>query len=66
MFSVIASYLKFHYTTAYVEGIRMLAPHGIALYIVGIPLFIVWTLLPFVILGFLSAGIYLTFLWNAL
>lgn len=66
MISVMISYLKFHYTTAYKEGVKMLVPHGLALYFIGIPLFIVWTLLPFVTLALLTGGLYLTFAWNVL
>lgn len=66
MLRVLISYLKFHYGRAYFEGAKMLAPHGLALLVVGIPLAIVWTLLPLVIGLLFVAGIYLTFLWNVL
>lgn len=66
MISVVVSYLRFHYTVAYKEGFRMLSSHGLALFFVGIPLFIIWTLLPLVIFFLLIGGLYLTFLWNTL
>jgi len=66
MISVIVSYLKFHYITAYKEGFFMLSKHGLALFFVGIPLFIVWTLLPFVVVAMFTGGLYFIFLWNIL
>jgi hypothetical protein len=66
MFSVLASYLKYHYGRAYVEGFHYLRPHGLALGVVGIPLAIIWTLLPLVIASLLFSGIYLAFIWSVL
>ena len=66
MISVLVSYLKFHYGRAYFEGAKMLAPHGLALIVIGIPLAIVWALLPLIIGLFFVSGVYLTFLWNVL
>ena len=64
MFSVALSYLKFHYGRAYIEGAKMLRPHGLALFFIGIPLAIIWTLMPLIIASFFISGLYLTFLWN--
>lgn len=64
MFSVVISYLAFHYGRAYIEGFRFLRSHGMAVVVVGIPLAIVWTLLPIVIASFFISGLYLIFLWN--
>jgi len=64
MISVVVSYLKFHYITAYKEGFSLLSKHGLALLFVGIPLFIIWTLLPIVLFILFTAGLYLIFLWN--
>lgn len=65
MLSVVISYLTFHYSRAYVEGYRFLHPRGLALGFVGIPLAIVWTLLPLIIASFFLSGLYLVFIWNA-
>ncbi len=68
MFSVIISYLRFHYGTAISEGISILAGEsiveGLGGLIVGIPLLIVWLLLPLVILSLFISGLYFIFLWN--
>ncbi len=66
MFSVLISYLKFHYGRAYIEGYQFLRPNGLALGFIGIPLFIIWTLIPFVITSFFVGGLYLMFIWNVL
>jgi len=66
MIRVLLSYLKFHYGRAYIEGARMLYPNSIALFLIGVPLAIVWTLLPIVVALLFVSGIYLTFLWNVL
>jgi hypothetical protein len=66
MFQVLISYLAFHYGRAYVEGYRYLRPHGLALGFVGIPLAIIWTLIPLVIASLFFSGLYLLFIWNAL
>jgi hypothetical protein len=65
MFSVLVSYLKFHYFGAYAEGYRFFFDQGyIALVLVGIPLAILWALLPLVIASFFISGLYFIFLWN--
>ncbi len=64
MLSVTISYLKFHYGRAYIEGYKYLRPHGLALGYIGIPLAIIWTLIPIVIGLFFISGFYLIFLWN--
>lgn len=66
MFSVLTSYLAFHYGRAYIEGFRFLSGHGLALGIIGIPLAIIWTLLPVIIASFFVGGYYLIFIWNIL
>jgi len=66
MFSVLVSYLIFHYGQAYREGYRLLRPHGLAIIVVGIPLAIVWTFIPFIIASFFISGLYLIFVWNTL
>lgn len=64
MLSVLISYLDFHYGRAYVEGYRFLRPYGLALGVVGIPLAIIWTLLPLIIASFFVSALYLIFIWN--
>ncbi len=66
MFSVLISYLKFHYGRAYVEGFRLLRPNGLALGFIGIPLAIVWTAMPLIIAAFFIGGLYLIFIWNVI
>jgi len=66
MFSVLVSYIDFHYGRAYLEGYRLLRPHGLALGFIGIPLAIIWALLPLVIASFFVGGLYLIFIWTAL
>ena len=61
MFSVLISYLTFHYGRAYVEGYRFLRPYGLAVGFVGIPLAIVWTLVPIIIASFFLGSLYLIF-----
>lgn len=66
MFRVLLSYLKFHYGRAYKEGALMLRGHGLAFVFIGIPLAIVWALLPLIAALLFVSGFYFIFLWNAL
>jgi hypothetical protein len=66
MIRVLVSYLKFHYGRAYIEGFNVLKSDILALGFIGIPLAIVWTLLPFIIASFIISGLYFVFIWNAL
>lgn len=66
MVRVLISYLKFHYGTAFIEGYCFLRQHGLALGFIGIPLAIIWALIPVVIALLFLSGLYFIFLWNVL
>lgn len=66
MLNVLISYIVFHYGRAYVEGYKALRGHGLALGFIGVPLAILWTFLPLVLVSFFLSGLYFIFLWNVL